>query len=260
MRVRIVQQAPVPRAVAKNIEMTADAVFEARRSDLVVLPELFLSGYQLERLEEVSLSADSSALDPIRDAAARMQTAVIVGFAETHDRATANSAICIGPDGRTSGMYRKTHLFGAECDVFAAGDSLEPIHLCGRRIGLMICFDVEFPEVARTLAARDADLLVTISANMVPYARDHASFTEARALENGLPHIYANRTGSESGFTFVGGSRAIDETAAFVGKLDAVPSVLDVEIGDSRSREHLVYREQLRSNLYFYGEAARTGQ
>ena len=57
-------------------------------------------------------------------------------------------------------------------------------------MGPMICFDVEFPEVARTLARRGADVLVTISANMEPLGPDHDTAASARALENGLPHLY----------------------------------------------------------------------
>ena len=67
--------------------------------------------------------------------------------------------------GNLAGVYRKTHPFGDERKVFAAGDELL-VDLNGVRVGIMICFDVEFPEVARSLAVAGADLLITISANM----------------------------------------------------------------------------------------------
>ena len=74
----------------------------------------------------------------------------------------------------------------------------------------MICFDVEFPEVARTLALRGADLLVTISANPEAFRRDHDVFVPARALENGVPHLYVNRVGRQEEISFGGTSMAID--------------------------------------------------
>lgn len=73
----------------------------------------------------------------------------------------------------------------------------------------MICFDVEFPEVARSLALAGADLLVTISANMDPFGRDHDVFATARALENGLPHLYVNQIGPGENFIFAGGTMAV---------------------------------------------------
>ena len=112
------------------------------------------------------------------------------------------------------GVYRKTHLFGAEREAYLAGDSLAPIVLGGRTLGVMVCFDMEFPEVARTLAVQGADLLVTISANPSPFELDHDLFARARALENGLPHVYVNRVGEESGFRFAGRSLALDPDAA----------------------------------------------
>ena len=74
----------------------------------------------------------------------------------------------------------------------------------------MICFDVEFPEVARTLALRGADLLITISANPEVFRRDHEVFVPARALENGVPHLYVNRVGRQEDVSFGGTSMAID--------------------------------------------------
>ena len=101
-----------------------------------------------------------------------------------------------GRRGKVSAVYRKVQLYGGdESDAFAAGDELLVVELCGVKIGLMICFDVEFPEVARALARGGAEMLVTISANMEPFGNDHAVFCSARALENGLPHVYVNQVG-----------------------------------------------------------------
>jgi predicted amidohydrolase len=69
--------------------------------------------------------------------------------------------------------YRKTHLFDAEAEAFTAGDELVVTQICGLTVGLINCFDMEFPEVARTLADAGAQLLVVSSANMDPFHHDH---------------------------------------------------------------------------------------
>jgi predicted amidohydrolase len=133
----------------------------------------------------------------------------------------ANSAFCVDKCGTVAAVYRKVQLFGGdESDAFVAGDGLLVVELCGVKMGIMICFDVEFPEVARALARGGAELLVTISANMEPFGNDHAVFCSARALENGLPHFYVNQVGPVGNLNFVGGSTAVSpdgETYAQAG-------------------------------------------
>jgi 5-aminopentanamidase len=120
------------------------------------------------------------------------------------------------------------------------------------RVGTMVCFDVEFPEVSRTLARRGAELLLTLSANMAPFELDHDVFVTARALESGLAHAYVNRTGQESGQRFVGGSRIVDADGRLLARAGAEPALLEAEIGagggrgDARSET----LGQLRPELY----------
>jgi predicted amidohydrolase len=153
--------------------------------------------------------------------------------------------------GAIAGRYRKTHLWGAERDAFTVGSELEPITLGESSVGLMICFDVEFPEVARTLAARGADLLVTISANMAPFGPDHDLASRARALENGVPHLYANRVGAEAGLEFVGESRAVNPWGRITVAAGGDPCELEVTAGHAGAADpRLNYAGQLRPELY----------
>src|SRR5918999_3808791 len=112
---------------------------------------------------------------------------------------------------RVVAEHRKVQLYGGEeSDAFVPGNELLVVELSDTKVGLMICFDVEFPEVARALARAGAELLVTISANMEPFGNDHAVFASARALENGLPHAYVNQVGpGEKGLIFIGGSTIV---------------------------------------------------
>ena len=252
MHVTLAQLAPVARDVAANVARAGELIAAASPSELVVLPELFLPGYELEDVEALAVDLDGPEVGELREAARAAGTGVVVGLAERVDGGVANSAVCIDAAGEVAGVYRKTHPFGDERDAYAAGEELVTVELGGRVLGLMICFDMEFPEVARALAERGADMLVTISANSPPFELDHDVFARARALENGLPHVYVNRVGEEDGLPFSGGSLALDPDGRVLA--EAGPGeerVVTAEIGPAGRRDPRTrYRELLRRDLY----------
>jgi predicted amidohydrolase len=251
VNVRLAQLAPVPRDVPANLARTTELVASSTPADLVVFPELFLFGYELGDLEPVAVELDGPELGELCGAARSAATAVVLGAAERAPGGIANSAICIDAGGEVAAVYRKAHPFGAERDVYVYGDELVTVELGGRVLGLMICFDMEFPEVARTLARSGADLLVTISANSMEFELDHEVFARARAIESGLPHVYVNRVGEQDGMTFGGGSVALDQTARVLAEAGSEEErIVDAEIGppapgDPRTR----YLELLREDL-----------
>ncbi len=229
-----------------NVTAARKAI-EAADADLVAFPEMFLGGFHIRRLRPVS----PEALARIGAAARSAGVTVVIGGPEAVDGGLANSAFVLGPDGALAGVYRKTHLFGAERGAFVPGDELAPIEVAGRRLGVSVCFDVEFPEVARTLALRGAEVLVTISANMEPFEDDHDAFVRARALENERPHLYVNRTGSESGAVFVGRSQAVDAEGRVLAMAGSSPEKLRVELPPAgRKDERTQYLAQRRPELY----------
>jgi predicted amidohydrolase len=208
MRAVLAQMSPVAGAPGEN-GRTAARVIAAAHGDLVAFPELFLSGYRLADLDAVACAVDGPELGALGAAAAAAGRAVAIGFVERCADGFANSVACFAASGDLVGVYRKVMLFGEEAVAFKAGTDLVLVELAGRTVAPLICFDVEFPELARAAARAGADLLLTVSANMDPYGREHLVHGTARALENRLPHLYVNRVGSESGFDFVGGSRSI---------------------------------------------------
>jgi predicted amidohydrolase len=251
VQVTLAQLAPTPRDVRGNLSRALELV-ASDAGDLLVLPELFLPGYELEDVEPLAVDLDGPELGELREAARDAGTAVVVGIAERVDGGVANSAVCIDAAGELAGVYRKTHPFGDERDAYAAGEELVTVELGGRVLGLMICFDMEFPEVARALADRGADMLVTISANMPPFELDHDVFARARALENGLPHVYVNRVGEEDGLPFSGGSLALDPDARVLAAAGPEKErIVTAEIGPPGRRDPRTrYRELLRDELY----------
>ena len=209
MNLVLAQLRPRLRRTSENVETMGRIIGEYPEADLVVFPELFVSGYTTMKPEELAIDLDGPEVDAIARFAGKNSTAVVFGAPERVSGGVANSAICVNRGGNVAGSYRKTHLFGSEREAFVAGDELVLLDFDGVKVGLMICFDVEFPEVPRALAEAGADLFVTISANMDPFGRDHHVFATSRALENSVPHLYVNQVGEGEEFTFAGGSMLV---------------------------------------------------
>jgi predicted amidohydrolase len=252
MRVLLAQLDPAPGDVDANAATIAASLAEHPDAKLAVFPELFLTGYDPEHVAALALEPEQAPLPSLRALARRHATALVVGFAErTKGGGVANALACIDRDGRWAATYRKTHLFGPEeRAVFEAGDELLVVELAGRRVGPLICFDVEFPEPARQLARAGAELLVTASANMQPYGPDHALASRARALDNRLPHVYVNRIGSEAGLEFVGGSAALAPDGSPVAELGGGRRLETVELPlGATAAPQVNYLEHLRDDL-----------
>ncbi|MBD3348726.1 MAG: hypothetical protein GF400_05980 [Candidatus Eisenbacteria bacterium] len=223
MRIAVVQMRPAFGDVEGNARR-AVSMIESERADLYVLPELALSGYLFESKEEAtSLAQEPSdpVFDEISEAGRSAGATVVVGFAEKAGEGLYNSAILLAPDGARF-VYRKVQLFAGEKDIFEPGD--EPprvIEVEGVRLGMMICFDWIFPEVARTLALGGAQILCH-SANLVlPYCQD-AMVT--RCIENRVFAATANRVGGEARagqeLTFTGMSEIVAPDGEVVVRAD----------------------------------------
>lgn len=197
MKVGFIQTAPVFGALEKNID---DAVKRIMQLDaaLIVLPELFSTGYQFRsRKEALALAQDAATgMATVRlVAAAKARKAFIVaGFAERDGKAVYNSAMLVGPKG-IIGVYRKAHLFWDEKKIFDSGNTPFCVYDIGKlKVGMMICFDWAFPEAARTLALKGADVIAQPSNLVLPYC-PAAMIT--RSIENRVYTITANRVGTE---------------------------------------------------------------
>jgi predicted amidohydrolase len=262
----LAQLRPALRNTPQNLG-TMRKILAEDGADLVVFPELFLSGYTTSEPEELALDLEGPEVGAIARLARENSTAVIFGAPERASVGVANSAICVDRYGNIVGSYRKTHLFGHERDAYVAGNELLIVDLDGVRAGIMICFDVEFPEVARALVKAGANLLVTISANMDPFGRDHDVFATARALENSVPHLYVNQVGRGETFTFAGGTMIVSadgdrtvEAGAAEGKV--IRQELDLSGRSAERPEDLRpdYLKEMRGQLpVVFAERTRYG-
>ncbi len=248
----LAQLAPAPGDVEANATRLEDVVRAHPSVELAVFPELFLTGYAVDTAAALARTASDPLVERVRAVAADAGTAVIVGFTEAGlHGAVHNAALCIDRDGTLAAVHRKTQLFGAdEQRAFRAGDQLQVVELAGRRIAPLICFEIEFPEPARAVARAGAELIVTIAANMAPYAHDHDLASRARALDNRTPHVYVNRVGRDAGLTFVGGSQIVDVAGRLVASAGTGEAIVVRDVVPGRGGEgDIDYLRHVRPTL-----------
>lgn len=182
---------------AKNLNKVIQTLSRVE-ADLIVLPELAFTGYYFsDRKESESFAEDPDKSDIVRDLISlckRRDFYLVTGFSEKKMDRCFNSALLIGPEGVVH-TYRKIHLFNEEKNWFDPGDTpLEIQEVRGARIGIMVCYDWIFPEVARTLAVQGADIICHPSNLVLSYCQQAML---ARCLENNVFAITANRFGSD---------------------------------------------------------------
>lgn len=157
--------------------------------------------------------------------------------------------------GALAGTYRKTHPFKNENQYFSRGNSIEPIPLKKQnlKIGFEICYELRFPEIARKLALAGSDLLVTTAAFPNPRSEHWKTLVKARAIENQIPHIACNRTGSAPDCSYFGSSMIIDswgEVKADAGDKECI-IVCDLDMsGKDEVRKMIPVFEDRRAELY----------
>jgi len=194
----------VPAGFALMAEQAAAA--KAAGADLLILPEMYLSGYNIGPEAARAQAVTLEGLRPAQEIATTRNIALVFGYPELVGKDVANSAVLIGPDGDILLNYRKSHLFG-ELDraMFkAVGDAFPVARLHGLTIGLLICYDIEFPEPARRLALAGADVILVPTAQMEPYEQVARHVIPARAYENQVYLAYANHSGRDDGLDYIG--------------------------------------------------------
>jgi predicted amidohydrolase len=216
MRLVLAQLAPRAGDRAANLERLRSVV-AAAPADLVIFPELYLSGYRVgDRIHGLALREGDAATAQLRAAARESRSTIVVGAPfDSPDRPgeVQNSAVAVRPDGEVHVQVKRyLPTFGPfeEGAHFTPADTSEPLPLAAHPVGLEICYDAFFPEVSRALALGGAELLVVISASPVTSGRMFSRLLPARAIENAVPTVFVNRVGVEDGVVFGGGSGAWD--------------------------------------------------
>ncbi|MEK6531282.1 MAG: nitrilase-related carbon-nitrogen hydrolase [Deltaproteobacteria bacterium] len=246
MKVGFLQTSPVFGDIRGNVD-AAVSMLESLDAEISVLPELFSTGYQFRSGREAYSLAEEVpsgyAVTRLREVAREKGMHIIAGICEKKGRKAFNSAVLVGPKG-IAGVYRKAHLFWREKKVFSPGDTpFSVFNVKGARIGIMICFDWIFPEAARTLALKGADIICQPSNLVLPYC---PAAMVTRSIENRVFTITANRVGSEQRekgrpLDFIGLSQITSPEGAVLTRAggDTVES-RSIEIEPRRARDKFI--------------------
>lgn len=260
MRLALDQWRPVTAGIDEGLARLdrAAAKAAAGKADLLLLPEMALTGYNIGA-EAVRAAADPEG-GPVAIAMARIaqrhRIAIAAGLpCRADDGRIHNGARLFGRDGTGCAFYAKTHLYGnVDRSQFDAGTVLPaPVLLDGWAIGFAICYDIEFPEVARAQALAGADIILVPTANMLPYTTVATRLVPARAEENRVFIAYANYVGAEPPFDYCGLSCVSGPDGADLARAGAGEEMIFANLDRAAleaARADVTYLTDRRADLY----------
>ncbi|MBS1706132.1 MAG: carbon-nitrogen hydrolase family protein [Armatimonadetes bacterium] len=248
LRVASIQADVVLRDPMANARFVTDTLvsLSAQGVQLAVFPEAFLTGYCFDsESEAVSAALPTQPLDEalqaIDDNVNNTGTMAVVGFAEVVGNELHNTAAIFEP-GQGVRYYRKTHLPELGLDRFVTPGSMLPVfNTSWGKLGVLICFDVRQPEAARSLALQGADI-IALPTNWPTGAEISADvLCVARAAENKVYVVTANRVGTENGFTFIGKSKIIGPMGNVMQAAQAEATILiaDLDLDIARNKRNI---------------------
>jgi len=258
MRVAVAQMEPKLAERERNLEACIGRLEEAvaAGAQLLVLPECAIPGYMFDSAEEAMPFAEEipgPSTETLERECSRLGVYAVCGLLERDGDTLRNAAVFVGPDGLI-GTYRKTHLPFLGVDRFVVpGDELPVYETPLGRIGVEICYDLRFPEVTRTLALAGADI-VAHPTNFPMAAKVQTELiTVARAAENRIYLLTANRVGKERRGEFCGWSQIVDpygKRLAEAGETEEALLVADVDVEKARDKDYVIPGEY---ELYLFG-------
>lgn len=233
-------------------------VLEKHPADLYIFPELFLTGYMVrDEVYRLSEPLGGSSFQAAAELSRQHSVSIVFGAAVNDDMSgvVRNSAVAVHSDGRIE-RYDKIHLanFGPfeEGLYFTPGESLKIIEVCGFKFGLIICYDIFFPELVKSYAAAGVDAVICISASPVTSKSSFETVMPARAVENAIYMIYVNQTGPQLNQIFFGGSAAMDPSGKQIVKNSYFDSdVTTITLSKSILERAKKIRPTLRDSLGF---------
>jgi predicted amidohydrolase len=259
LRVAVAQTEPKLGEKERNLETCLALLDEAAAAgaQLLVLPECAIPGYMFDSAEEALPFAEETpgpSTEALAEACRRLDIHTVCGLLERDGDLLRNAAILVGPDGLI-GTYWKTHLPFLGVDRFVEpGDQLQVYDTPLGRIGLEICYDLRFPEVTRTLALKGAEI-VAHPTNFPMAAKVQTEvITLARAAENRIYLLTANRVGKERRGEFCGQSQIVDpygKRLAEAGETEEALLVAEVDLEKARDKDYVIPGEY---ELYLFGD------
>lgn len=230
---------------ARRLAGLATAIAD-QQLDLVVCPELFLSGYNVgSDLHDLAEPVDGPFARAVADLARKTGIAICYGYPERDGQAVYNSAQVVSGAGDTLGNHRKLAIPpGFEEDFFTSGDQLTLFKLGGISFALVICYDVEFPETVRAACQAGAEVVIVPTALGTQWDQVAHRVVPSRAFENGCYTLYANHAGAEGDITYAGASCIVGPNGRDVARAGEGPQLISATLEASRvaaARQRLPY-------------------
>ncbi len=258
--VAVVQMAPELMEQEQNVAKVREKIREVASrepTDLIVFPELITTGKECgAHFPRLAERLDGSVVSLIAESASQSNVAVAFGMVlkEKVESVIYNAMVLVGPDGEIVGDYRKVHLKGEERMAFREGPRFPVFEMPFGTVGMMIGWDIMFPEAARSLVL-DGAYLILVGANwessMKPAWRP---LLMARAIENGVFVAAANRIGEEPSYSFPGDSIILGPSGELYSAVDEPVegySVARLDLGKVRRvREELQLLQNRHPDVY----------
>jgi predicted amidohydrolase len=231
--------------------------------DLIVFPELFLSGYNVgEELHQYAEAQNGSFARRVAVLAKDLNIAIAFGYPERDGETVYNAFIFIDDQGRILANHRKTRLpLGIEHDWFATGSNVPVFRFEGTTVAMLICYECEFPEIVRHAALEGAEIVLVATAGGADWEQVPTRVVPTRAYENGIFIAYANYCGVENGHGFCGLSCVVDPYGvdlARAGKTEGVISAY-LDLGRvAEAREKIPFLRDQRSLVFQLDRVERT--
>lgn len=266
-RIAAIQMRPISGDIAGNLAKIETWVRAAAATgaDLAILPENAITGYFIaDQLPALAEPADGPSAQRLARLAAECKMHLVVGTALAEGGKVFDAQLMFGPDGSLLTTYRKAHLFAAERDWYAAGDTPMVVDTALGKIGMTICYDLMFPEYVRRLTTMGADVIIN-STNWMSdsFQRDVCGWSGAsvealartRALENSVWLAMANCIGPEAEFQSLGHSCVVAPSGKVLSSAGTAEGIAHAEIcyqseDLERWRAIATYRQDRRPDLY----------
>ncbi len=244
-----------------NLAQAREFAAQAQKAEanLLLLPELWLHGYDLERAEQWATPRGEGGFAAMATMAQMFDLHIVGSLLERHAGGISNTAVLFGPTGEPLGAYRKVHLFRPmqEHQYLTPGDHLTLCPTPWGPTGLSICYDLRFPELYRTLALAGARLVVVPAQWPVPRLDAWLLLARARAVENELIVAACNRVGVNENVTFPGQSLVVGPLGETLAQADDQERLLitRADLKEIRkARRYLTVYEDRRPEAYHLEE------
>lgn len=272
MKIAGIQMEPIIMEKEQNLARILELMVTAAKqgAQIIVFPEAALTGYVFRSLEEalpLTETVPGPSTERLLEACRHLNVHVVIGLLEKEKDHYYNTSVLMGPSGLI-GKYRKLHLPYLGIDRFLHHGNL-PLQVYNTdigRIGLGICYDLDFPEHARVLTLLGAEVIVTITnwPEGIEIVPEHVVPTRAR--ENRVYQVAVNRVGEERGVRFFGNSKIFDPTGSLLaeGKLHSEDIIFaEVNTALAQEKHHVIIPDELEIDLIkdrrpeFYGKLAK---